>query len=36
MNKRELIQRTQAYALRVVKAVQALPRDEVSSILGKQ
>ncbi|RXK54662.1 four helix bundle protein [Oleiharenicola lentus] len=36
MNKHELIQRTQAYALRVVKAVQALPRDEISSILGKQ
>ncbi|HEY8995778.1 MAG TPA: four helix bundle protein [Lacunisphaera sp.] len=36
MNKGELIPRTQAYALRVVKAVQALPRDEISNVLGKQ
>lgn len=36
MNKHELIQRTQAYALRIVKAVQALPHDEISTILGKQ
>ena len=36
MNKYELLKRTKTYALRVIKAVQALPRDDVSSILGRQ
>ena len=36
MNKHELLQRTKLYALRVIKAVQALPRDAVSSTLGRQ
>lgn len=37
MTKTELLQRTKAYALRVVKAVQALPRkDDVATILGRQ
>lgn len=36
MNKQELLKRTKSYALRVVKTVQALPRDDVASILGRQ
>ena len=36
MTKQELLQRTKAYALRVIKAVQALPRDDVAGILGRQ
>jgi four helix bundle protein len=36
MTKQELLQRTKAYALRVIKAVRALPRDDVSEILGRQ
>src|SRR5688572_19639592 len=36
MTKEELLQRTKTYALRVIKAVQALPRDEVAQILGRQ
>ena len=36
MNKHELIKRTKAYALRVIKAVQALPRDDVTHVLGRQ
>jgi four helix bundle protein len=36
MNKHELLKRTKIYALRVIKAVQALPRDEVSAVLGRQ
>jgi four helix bundle protein len=36
MTKQELLKRTKAYALRIIKAVQALPRDEVSDILGRQ
>jgi four helix bundle protein len=36
MNKHELIKRTKAYALRVIKAVQALPRDAVAGVLGRQ
>ena len=36
MNKHELLQRTKMYALRVIKAVQALPRDGVSATLGRQ
>ena len=36
MNKHELLKRTKTYALRVIKAVQALPRDDVSTILGRQ
>ena len=36
MNKQELLKRTKSYALRVVKAVQALPRDSVSDVLGRQ
>lgn len=36
MNKQELLDRTKAYALRVVRAVRALPKDDVSIILGRQ
>lgn len=36
MNKYDLIRRTKAYALRVIKTVQALPRDEVAAVLGRQ
>jgi four helix bundle protein len=36
MIKQELLQRTKSYALRVIKAVQALPRDDVAKVLGKQ
>lgn len=36
MNKFELIKRTKGYALRVVKTVQALPHEEVASVLGRQ
>jgi four helix bundle protein len=36
MNKQELLLRTKTFALRVVKAVQALPRDEVALVLGRQ
>ena len=36
MNKYELLKRTKTYALRVIKAVQALPRDDVSLTLGRQ
>jgi len=36
MTKQELLQRTKSYALRVIKVVQALPRDDVAKVLGKQ
>jgi four helix bundle protein len=36
MNKYELLKRTKTYALRVIKAVQALPRNDVSDVLGRQ
>jgi four helix bundle protein len=36
MTKQELLQRTKSYALRVVKVVQALPRDDISRVLGRQ
>jgi four helix bundle protein len=36
MNKHELLKRTKTYGLRVIKTVQALPRDDVSSTIGKQ
>jgi four helix bundle protein len=36
MTKQELLQRTKAFALRVIKAVRALPRDDVAEILGRQ
>ena len=36
MTKRELLQRTKDFALRVVRAVQALPRGDTTSILGRQ
>ncbi|MBX3751577.1 MAG: four helix bundle protein [Opitutaceae bacterium] len=36
MDKRELLNRTKAFALRVVRAVQALPSDAVSGVLGRQ
>lgn len=36
MTKIEMLQRTKRFALRVIKAVQALPRDEVSGVLGRQ
>ncbi len=36
MTKQELLQRTKSYALRVIKVVQALPRDDVARVLGKQ
>ena len=36
MTKQELLQRTKDFALRVVRAVQALPRDDIAPILGRQ
>lgn len=36
MTKYELLKRTKTYALRVIKAVQALPRNDVSDVLGRQ
>jgi four helix bundle protein len=36
MNKQELLQRTKIFALRVIKTVQALPRDDVSTTIGRQ
>jgi four helix bundle protein len=36
MTKQELLQRTKAYALRVIKAVRALPADDVAEVLGRQ
>jgi four helix bundle protein len=36
MTKQELLQRTKSYALRIVKVVQTLPRDEIAKVLGKQ
>ncbi len=36
MTKHELLKRTKTHALRVIKAVQALPRDDVSAVLGRQ
>ncbi|MFI5356387.1 MAG: four helix bundle protein [Opitutales bacterium] len=36
MTKNELLQRTKIYALRVIRAVQALPGDQVAGILGRQ
>lgn len=36
MTKVEMLQRTKTYALRVIKAVRALPRDDTATILGRQ
>ena len=36
MTKNEMLLRTKSFALRVVRAVQALPRDDVAVILGRQ
>ncbi|HEY1173090.1 MAG TPA: four helix bundle protein [Verrucomicrobiae bacterium] len=36
MDKIELKQRTKNYALRVIKAVEALPHERVANVLGKQ
>ena len=36
MTKQELLQRTKAYALRVIKAVRALPTEHVADVLGRQ
>ena len=36
MNKQDLLKRTKTYALRVIRAVQALPGDDVSTTLGRQ
>lgn len=36
MTRQEFKARTKAYALRIVKAVDALPRDQVSKTLGHQ
>ena len=36
MTKQELLQRTKNFALRVVRAVQALPREDVAHTLGRQ
>jgi four helix bundle protein len=36
MNKHDLLQRTKTYALRVIKAVEALPKNETGRILGRQ
>ena len=35
MTKYELLKRTKTYALRVIKAVQALPRNDVGDVLGR-
>jgi len=36
MTKQELLQRTKSFALRVVKVVRALPRDDIAKVLEKQ
>jgi len=36
MTKEEMKTRTKKYALRVIKAVQALPNDRVANVLGSQ
>jgi four helix bundle protein len=36
MTKEELLLRTKAFALRVIKAVQAMPNDKVGDVLGRQ
>ena len=36
MTKQELLQRTKAYALRVINVVRALPKDDVAAVLGRQ
>ena len=36
MTKNEMLLRTKSFALRVFRAVQALPRNEVAGILGRQ
>lgn len=36
MNKQELLKRTKEFALRVIKAVQAMPDDKVGGVLGRQ
>ena len=36
MTKEEMKNRTKKYALRVIKAVQALPNDRVANVLGSQ
>ncbi len=36
MTKQELLQRTKTYALRVIKAVRASPKDDVADVLGRQ
>ena len=36
MNKHDLLMRTKSYAIRVIKVVQAMPRNEVGDILGRQ
>lgn len=36
MTKYELLKRTKTYALRVIKTVQALPRNDVGDVLGRQ
>jgi four helix bundle protein len=35
MTKQEMQNRTKAFALRIIKAVQALPKDDVAKILGQ-
>jgi four helix bundle protein len=36
MTKQELLQRTKDFALRIIKAMRALPQDEVGNVLGRQ
>src|ERR1700679_2833361 len=36
MTKSEMLQRTKTFVLRVIKVVQALPREAVGGILGRQ
>jgi four helix bundle protein len=36
MTKEEMKTRTKKYALRIIKAVQSLPRDRVADVLGRQ
>ena len=36
MTKEQMLKRTKAFALRVIKAVKALPKTDVSDVLGRQ
>ena len=36
MTQMELLRRTKTYALRIIRLVRALPRDDVAGVLGRQ